>query len=111
MLPTDPRWPNPEALTPAVGDALVRVGLVESPSSVIGVDVERVSNAYPLYTLDYQQRLAKAKSALSRYTNLRLLGRNASFTYNNMDGSIAAALALANKLTGAQVNTEATAAD
>jgi len=101
MLPTDPRWPNPEALTPAIDDALVRVGLVASPSDIIGVDVERVPNAYPLYTLDYQRRLAKAKSAMSRFQNLRLLGRNATFTYNNMDGSIAAALALTRETTAA----------
>ncbi len=95
---SDARWTDPLALKSSVDDALRAVGLVRRTGSIVAVDVERVPDAYPLYTLRYEERLAEARARLARWRNVRLLGRQASFWYNNMDHSIAAALALAREV-------------
>ncbi len=98
VTPNDARWTDPLALRPSIEEALREVGLVQRAASVIGLDVERIPDAYPLYTLGYKERVAEARARLGRFRNVRLLGRLASFWYNNMDHSIAAALALAREI-------------
>lgn len=50
--------------------------------------VLRVPYAYPVYHLDYQQKLGGVKDYLSQWKNLHLLGRTGSFHYMNSDGVI-----------------------
>lgn len=50
--------------------------------------VIRVPYAYPVYHLDYQQKLRGVKDYLSQWKNLHLLGRTGSFHYMNSDGVI-----------------------
>jgi protoporphyrinogen oxidase len=88
--PDHPAWEDPSSLTERVVDDLERVSAID-PSDVIFVDFRRVRETYPLYGLDYRERL----ESLELPGGLHLLGRCGSFWYNNMDHSIAQALAMA----------------
>jgi protoporphyrinogen oxidase len=98
MLPGDPRWQDPEPMIRPVVAAADRVGLVPSRSAVTAVQVERVPEAYPLYTTGYRDRIAAAREVAAAVGNLYLLGRSAGFWYNNIDGSVAAAMTLAGRI-------------
>jgi protoporphyrinogen oxidase len=56
---------------------------------------ELVPHAYPLYELDYQQRLKAVLSELEVFPGLELIGRTGKFWYNNMDDSIGDAMNIA----------------
>jgi protoporphyrinogen oxidase len=88
--PEHPGWEDPASLTGRVVDDLEKVRAID-PSDVIFVDYRRILESYPLYGLDYRERL----DALRLPENLHLLGRCGSYWYNNMDHSIAQALAMA----------------
>jgi protoporphyrinogen oxidase len=91
-------WENPEALKGDIMESLVRLGLTVGPEEVVGVEIERIPNAYPIYTLGYRQRLREVRSSIEALGNVRLLGRGATFWYNNMDHSMRAAMRLAEDL-------------
>ena len=61
------------------------------PSDVLFMDWKMIPETYPLYDLDYRERLKD----LEIPEGLRLMGRCGSFWYNNMDHSIEQALAFA----------------
>lgn len=84
----DELWERPEQMRRHLEPDLVRVGLVGQREEVISMHVERVPEVYPIYTIDYQERLSRAMAQLSAFDNLHLLGRTGTFWYNNMDHSI-----------------------
>lgn len=88
----DAQWACPEDLDAPIREALCRVGLVTRRDRIRRVHIERVPNAWPLYTLGFRAEQARALEFVSRFPNVRLLGRNALFWYNNADHSISAAL-------------------
>lgn len=85
-----PAWDDPTSLTETVLRDLDKVKAID-PSDILFVDFRRVRETYPLYGLDYRQRLESIRLP----EGLHLLGRCGSFWYNNMDHSIAQALAMA----------------
>lgn len=91
-LNDDDTWKNPEALTEKVSDDILRARLIRSKSEILNVHIEKIKNSYPIYTIDYRQKLQKALEDLSRYQNLMMLGRTGTFWYNNMDHSIRMAI-------------------
>jgi protoporphyrinogen oxidase len=86
----DAGWADPQALVPRVLADLERVRAIDG-RDVLFARAIRVADSYPLYTLDYRQRL----SAVSLPAGAVPLGRCGTFWYNNMDHSIAQALAKA----------------
>jgi protoporphyrinogen oxidase len=84
----DKRWSNPKGLTERVKRDLVKVGLVKQLEDIGSVHIERISNAYPIYTLNYSRELKEVKDNLNKFKNLSLVGRTGLFWYNNMDDSI-----------------------
>jgi|WetSurMetagenome_2_1015567.scaffolds.fasta_scaffold00960_4 protoporphyrinogen oxidase len=86
----DDLWNDPASLVPRVIEDLERVSAA-SPGDVLFVRPVRIRNTYPIYSLDYRERLA----GIVPPAGLRLLGRCGTFWYNNMDHSIAQALAQA----------------
>ncbi|MDD5556850.1 MAG: FAD-dependent oxidoreductase [bacterium] len=96
----DALWREPEERAGMVAAELERVGLVRRGARVRAVHVERVENVYPVYTLDYRDRLERATRPLAALRNLALLGRTAAFWYNNMDHSIRAGMACAADVIG-----------
>ncbi len=76
-----------EALEPEVLRELETVGLLKR-ADVLEVHAERVAFAYPVYDLEYPERVEVALSSLAPWSNLVCTGRTALFWYNNMDDSI-----------------------
>lgn len=62
-------------------------GLIKK-DDVTGGYVHRVPKEYPVYHLGYREDIDSIKRYLKRYGNLRLIGRNGTFRYNNMDHSV-----------------------
>lgn len=90
---------DPLAAEPLIRKAMAEVGLINGADSIIGLNVERISHAYPVYALDYADRRRSAMTTASEFKNLKLLGRTGTFWYNNMDHSIMAAMELFRELT------------
>ena len=98
-LEGDKVWKEPAGVLEAVKADMMKVGLISSPRDIRAVHVERVANVYPIYELNYSQRLQRVVGELRKFANLRLLGRSGTFWYNNMDHSIAAAREMAREVT------------
>lgn len=95
----DELWDEPSLLRRNLEYDMVRVGLVRQRRDVLSMHVERIPEAYPIYVLDYPERLRKAVAdVVNDAENVLLLGRTGTFWYNNMDHSIRQALDLAKTL-------------
>jgi protoporphyrinogen oxidase len=84
----DKYWDNPAALIDRIKKDLTKVGLVDRIEDIEDIHVEKISDAYPLYELNYQENVRKAKEGLSKVENITLAGRTGLFWYNNMDDSV-----------------------
>jgi protoporphyrinogen oxidase len=82
-------WRNPEVLNEKLSEDLKRVG-ASSGDDILFIDWQRIPETYPVYTLDYREKL----SSIALPEGLVLAGRSGSFWYNNMDHSIAQALSI-----------------
>jgi len=81
----DPTWSTPDAeLVKRCFDTLVEAGLT-TPDKLEGGFVRRFRSFYPMYTVDYRDRLAAAYGRLRVADNLILTGRLGMFNYNNSD--------------------------
>ena len=74
--------------------------------------VIRARDAYPVYDLEYAEKLRLIQDSLKNYVGLEIVGRSGTFRYNNADHSIEMGLTLARRLVGddvdhALVNTDA----
>src|SRR5204862_5038381 len=65
-------------------DTLVDAGLT-TPDKLEGGFVRRFRSFYPMYTVDYRERLAAVYDRLRVADNLILTGRLGMFNYNNSD--------------------------
>ncbi len=81
-------WEMPEALFDIIGYQVMNIGLISDLRNIIDIKVERVANTYPIYTLDYLQKINSALEAVHGLRNLYAFGRTGSFWYNNMDHSL-----------------------
>ncbi len=81
---------NPDKLEQRLLRDLCRVNALD-PEDIIFMDWKLIPNTYPIYDLDYRNRL----ESMNTLSGLELLGRCGSFWYNNMDHSIGQALAMA----------------
>lgn len=86
----DEAWRNPDSLVPRVLEDLERVGALRQEDVLFSRAI-RVPESYPLYTLDYRDRLDR----ISLPAGVIPMGRCGTFWYNNMDHSISQALARA----------------
>jgi protoporphyrinogen oxidase len=81
----DPVWTAPDAdLVKRCFDALVGAGLAPADSFEGGL-VHRFKSFYPMYSVDYKERIGAAYARLKAATNLVLTGRLGMFNYNNSD--------------------------
>jgi protoporphyrinogen oxidase len=68
---------------------------------VIGGFALRARNAYPVYTLDYGQRVATLKQFLSQFSDtISIAGRGGTFRYNNADHSVEMGILVGRNLLG-----------
>lgn len=66
---------------------LEELGLA-SRNDVIGYFTEKIEHAYPIYSLDYQEKVEIAYRAISNIKDFIAIGRQGLFRYNNMDHSL-----------------------
>jgi protoporphyrinogen oxidase len=93
-----------------VKDLVEKLHFLEA-SDVEGWTVVRTRNAYPVYDLQYSEKLARIKSFLAQCDGIHVVGRGGTFRYNNADHSIEMGLLLARRIMGQaidhmEVNTE-----
>jgi protoporphyrinogen oxidase len=88
-----------EALQRRVVEGLERVGLIEA-RDVARIDVHVAKDSYPVYPLDYVQRLEELWSMLRPIANLTSIGRTGQFYYNNMALTVLLGLDLSADLLG-----------
>ena len=63
--------------------------------------VLRAKQAYPVYSLDYAQRVGTLKQHLTRHADrISIAGRGGTFRYNNADHSIETGILVARNLLG-----------
>jgi protoporphyrinogen oxidase len=80
-------------------------------SEVEGWTVVRTRHAYPIYDLEYADKLATIRKFLAGFRGVHIVGRGGTFRYNNADHSIEMGLLLGRRLLGhaidhLEVNTE-----
>jgi protoporphyrinogen oxidase len=73
------------------------------------VDVEdgtvvRMPKAYPVYDIEYAERLAVVRKFLDSIDNLQVIGRNGMHKYNNQDHSMHTAMLAVRNILGDQCN-------
>ncbi len=89
---------QPEPHLNRVVDDMVRENLLRSGAEVTGCEIEKVPWAYPIYELEYRDRLKAFRTEMTAFDNLVLAGRLGRFWYNNMDHCIEASFNLADKI-------------
>lgn len=84
----DPLWTAPadDTAQAVLADAL-RLGLF-ARDEVENVFALKVKHTYPLYRLDYAERLGRVHRYLAGFRNLLSTGRQGLFNHNNMDHSM-----------------------
>lgn len=94
----DETWTaSDEALVERCRDALVELSLT-TPDRVEAGFVRRVRGFYPVYSVDYLERLRRLYSRLQVATNLIPTGRLGMFNYNNSDHCLDMGLFIANQM-------------
>ena len=76
-----------EALTENIKKGLSRLGVCE-PDDIEDIKYMFVPDSYPVYPLDYREKIDRIWSKLDRFDNLRSIGRSGQFWYNNMARSM-----------------------
>ncbi len=89
-----------EELKSRVVRELVSLGLIQ-PSEVLDWQVRELPNAYPVYALDFEDRVTAVLAFLRRLVNLEPLGRNGLFHYSHLHDQMRMARDLVASLAGA----------
>ena len=86
-----------------IRDLADKLGFIEK-REVEGSVVVRTAQAYPIYDLQYSEKLATINAFLGKFEGLHMIGRGGTFRYNNADHSIEMGLLLGQKLLGHDVD-------
>jgi len=79
----DNYW-NDAYLKEKVIQQLVDLGLIKKSQEPAVLGVEKYGYAYPIYAVDYKQKLKEVFNKLNSFKNLKVIGRTGSFSYLNM---------------------------
>lgn len=93
-------WQHPEKLNDDIIDGMVRAKSISSKNVVKNIHIERIPDTYPIYDIDYLEKLSIVREKLRKFHNLFLAGRTGLFWYNNMDHSIENAFGVVEKVVG-----------
>jgi protoporphyrinogen oxidase len=82
------------------------------PEEILDGCVVRVEKAYPVYDSEHKQNVNVIRSALARFENFQVIGRNGMHKYNNQDHSMLTGILAARNVGGGShdvwsVNTDA----
>ena len=84
----DETWnKSDEQLTRETIEGMGRVGILR-PDEISATHVHRIPKTYPLYDLEYRDRMRAIVDYLERFPRLLSVGRQGLFLHNNMDHSI-----------------------
>jgi protoporphyrinogen oxidase len=108
----DPIWQmeDEDIAKRVVNDLADKLGFI-THDEVIDTCVIRTVNTYPVYDLEYRDKLAIIYDFINEHQGLHIVGRGGTFRYNNADHSVEMGQLLAKKLLGEgtdhmSVNTE-----
>ncbi len=90
---------DPHRLTEKIQAGLEKLGVCK-PSDIEETMYMFVPDSYPVYPLDYREKLERIWSELDQYTNLHSIGRSGQFWYNNMARSMRAGVETAKDIMG-----------
>lgn len=90
-----------DTLIKALTDDLATMGII-AKDRVLGHQVVRLRHAYPVYAKGYETHVGAMGKYLSRYENLRMLGRAGAFFYGHVHDFIGSAFKLAQDLVEAK---------
>ena len=82
-----------------ISDLVNELGFIET-DEVIDTCVVRTRRAYPIYDLEYKDRVKLLYDFVGRHKGLHAVGRGGAFRYNNADHSIEMGQLLAKRLLG-----------
>jgi len=82
---------DPERLNGRITSGLKKLGVCE-PGDIEGIRYMFVPDSYPVYPLDYREKLERIWARLDGVSNLRSIGRSGQFWYNNMARSMRAGI-------------------
>jgi protoporphyrinogen oxidase len=88
-----------EALTENIKSGLERLGVCK-PDDIEAIRFMFVPDSYPIYPLDYREKLERIWSRLDAFDNLRSIGRSGQFWYNNMARSMRVGIEAAQDVLG-----------
>lgn len=86
-----------------VEDLEKKLGFIDA-SEVIDFACIRSLQAYPVYDLEYGDKIAKINEYLGQFDGLHIVGRGGTHRYNNADHSIEMGLLLGRKILGYDVD-------
>ncbi len=90
---------EPGRLTGRVKAGLKKLGVCE-PDDIVAIRYMFVPDSYPVYPLDYREKLERIWARLDRFDNLHSIGRSGQFWYNNMARSMRAGIEAAQDVLG-----------
>jgi len=93
-------WNNPDRLNDTIIQGLVDSRSISGKNVVKDIHIERIPDTYPIYDIDYLDKLEVVRGKLRKFHNLFLAGRTGLFWYNNMDHSIENAMGVVEKVVG-----------
>lgn len=101
----DPVWslPDEQVVQRCIEDLVQKLKFIE-PREVVGWNVVRTRQAYPVYDLDYAGRVELIRTFLARLPGMHIVGRGGTFRYNNADHSIEMGLLLAQRILGRNID-------
>jgi protoporphyrinogen oxidase len=86
-----------------ISDLVTKLRFVDA-GQVIGWDVVRTIQAYPVYDLLYRRKIETVLDYLRRHEGIHIVGRGGTFRYNNADHSIEMGLMLARRILGEEID-------
>jgi len=90
---------DPERLNDRIKSGLKKLRVCE-PDDIEAIRYMFVPDSYPVYPLDYREKLDRIWSRLDRFDNLHSIGRSGQFWYNNMARSMRAGIETAQDVLG-----------
>jgi protoporphyrinogen oxidase len=100
ITPNDERdEADPRRLDERIKSGLAKLRVCR-PQDIEGIRYMFVPDSYPVYPLDYREKLERIWMRLDQFENLRSIGRSGQFWYNNMARSMRAGIETAQDFLG-----------
>ncbi len=100
ITPTDQRMETmPEHVYDNIVAGLEKLGICKA-DDIEDIEYMFVADSYPVYPIDYREKLERIWTELDKVENLRSIGRSGQFWYNNMARSMRVGIEAAQDIMG-----------